>query len=213
MLIAVASGAIEPRETESDSISGGIIEHVVVRGDTVFLIATHYGSTVDLVIGENEIEDVRDLEIGTHLWVPVVAVPDPERAASLRARAEQRASDQARAARTEAVLELVQIGETQLAGARYRSAQQTADRAREALASAFDADARPLRARLELVSATAQIAMGDANGALASMQRALRADPSLVLESSDTSPKVMAVFHTAQSNADPSSIGENRNHR
>ena len=56
----------------------------------------------------------------------------------------------------------------------------------------------PRRARLEVLAATAQVALERRTQALASMRRALQADPSLSLEESRTPPKIYALLREAR---------------
>lgn len=58
------------------------------------------------------------------------------------------------------------------------------------------------RARLELLAATAHVAFGDEAAARASCERALRSDPTLVLDAQLTPPKLMRVFEAARAEAE-----------
>ena len=54
------------------------------------------------------------------------------------------------------------------------------------------------RARLEVMAATAEVALGQRARALESMMRALRADPGLSLDERETSPKVLKLLWDAR---------------
>jgi hypothetical protein len=89
--------------------------------------------------------------------------------------------------------------EAQVRGARFQQALRTADQIRPTLASIEDAPgAIPRRTQLEVLSATAQIALGRHNAARESFQRALAADPELELDALSTSPKIRRVFETVR---------------
>lgn len=171
------------------------VEHVVVEGDTVFLIATHYGSTVDLVVAENRIEDVRRLFVGKRLRVPVVSDPDPMRAEAMRRGVEAPDPGPAGIAR---LARLVARAEAELADARFEAAMETASGVSGQLAAYPRRDVAALLSRIEMVGAVVQVAMGDSDRALASMQRALQADPQMDLDPVETPPKVLSLFRSAQ---------------
>jgi hypothetical protein len=89
--------------------------------------------------------------------------------------------------------------EAQVRGARFQQALQTADQIRPKLASVEDEPGAMLRrTQLELLSATAQIALGYHSAARESFQRALAADPQLELDAGSTSPKIRSVFETVR---------------
>lgn len=89
--------------------------------------------------------------------------------------------------------------EAQVRGARFQQALQTADQIRPKLASVEDAPGANLRrTQLEVLSATAQIALGYHGAARESFQRALAADPQLELDAGSTSPKIRSVFETVR---------------
>lgn len=44
--------------------------HVVRPGENVYRIAQHYGTTSQRVVRSNRIRDVREIQIGTRLWIP-----------------------------------------------------------------------------------------------------------------------------------------------
>ena len=89
--------------------------------------------------------------------------------------------------------------EAQVRGARFQQALRTADQIRPQLASIDAAPGGILRrTQLEVLSATAQIALGRNQAARESFQRALAADPELELDAGSTSPKIRRVFETVR---------------
>ena len=83
--------------------------------------------------------------------------------------------------------------------ASIQQALQTADQIRPKLASIQDAPGAILRrTQLEVLSATAQIALGHDKAARESFQRALAANPQLELDAGSTSPKIRRVFETVR---------------
>jgi hypothetical protein len=66
----------------------------------------------------------------------------------------------------------------------------------DALGPAPHPDAR--RARLELLAATAEVALGRREAARQSLIRALVADPGLALDAGETSPKVLELLREAR---------------
>jgi len=96
-------------------------------------------------------------------------------------------------------LRLGQI-EAALAAAHFRSAlalTRGAAALLDPLAPAADGVA-PRRARLELLTATAEVARGRRAQARDHLARALRADPSLQLSERDTSPRLLALLPEAR---------------
>jgi hypothetical protein len=89
--------------------------------------------------------------------------------------------------------------ETHLCMARFDVALERVQRGRSELAdlpAVWQASRR--RARLEIVAATAKIALGDVESARLNFQWALELDPYLELDASQTSPKVLAMFREAR---------------
>jgi hypothetical protein len=83
-------------------------------------------------------------------------------------------------------------GEQRLRQARFGSALETAVRARGRLDHMRGGgDLRQRRVRLEVLSATAQLALGDEPAARESLARAIESQPDLVLDPMKTPPKVM----------------------
>jgi hypothetical protein len=83
--------------------------------------------------------------------------------------------------------------------ARFEQALLTADQIRPTLASTEGAPGGGIRrAQLEVLSATAQIALGRHQAARESFVRALAADPELQLDAGTTSPKIRQVFDSVR---------------
>jgi len=81
----------------------------------------------------------------------------------------------------------------------FRTALGMVDTRRERLNELSPIGAlRPRRARLEVLAATAAIALDRRVDAMRSMRRALRADPSLTLDEQSTPPKVYALLRQAR---------------
>lgn len=168
------------------------IDHTIVKGDTLYALSRRYGSSVEIMIRINEIADVRKLSIGTHIQVPVIEPqpPIPVRVRSL-------VSD------SSSLLEIERLlvrSETQLRNARFQAALESADAARALLDASVDTTHSASRVRLEVVVATVQVALEDRDAALSSLERALRADPDLVLDPTVVSPKILNVFRNAREN-------------
>ena len=63
VLLLLASGCFKYPEPEG-------AWHVLRPGETVWRVATNYGTTVKRIVRANRIEDVRRVPAGTRLWVP-----------------------------------------------------------------------------------------------------------------------------------------------
>lgn len=93
------------------------------------------------------------------------------------------------------------IGETEalVRGARFEQALAEARRIRPTLASVESAPGgTQRRTRLEVLTATAEIALGHLQAARESFERALAADPGLELEIGSISPKIHRVFEAVR---------------
>jgi hypothetical protein len=101
---------------------------------------------------------------------------------------------------------LLRESEASLKAAHFEEALGRAGEARRELDAAGAAgareDARALRARLEVLSAIAQVALGDDAAARGSFGRALAAQPGLELDPGRTSPKVMRALEGARAAAE-----------
>jgi hypothetical protein len=94
---------------------------------------------------------------------------------------------------------MIEAAEALVQGARFRQALETANRIRPTLSSIADAPGASLRrTQLEVLSATAQIALGRHQAAHESFVRALAADPELELDAGSTSPKIRRVFESVR---------------
>lgn len=60
--------------TTTTSPATGTVTHVIQRGENLFRIALHYGTTVDAIAQANNITDVRRIYAGDTLIIPVGAV-------------------------------------------------------------------------------------------------------------------------------------------
>ncbi len=98
---------------------------------------------------------------------------------------------------------LLDQAETLLREARFEEALDRAARARAALPRADGAALRARRARAEVVTGTAEVALGREGDARESFQRAVRTDPSLKLDPAQTSPKVLRAFDAAKAGSAP----------
>jgi hypothetical protein len=88
--------------------------------------------------------------------------------------------------------------EANVRGAMFEAALASADQGRAA-AEKLGSQADPARkARLEVLAATAALALGRADDAKQSFTRALDADPDLALDPASTSPKVMRALDAAR---------------
>lgn len=112
------------------------------------------------------------------------------------------ASAEARDPLTDLDRRLEQIGQA-VAEAHFSSALSLAQDTRaelDALAPS-DPQATPRRARLELLAATAEVALGRDSRARDCLVRALRADPALELDAGVTTPKLLRLLPEARRQA------------
>jgi len=189
------ANAVESDPDAATNPPGDVAYHTVEEGDTIYALANRYGSSVERVIEANGIDDVLMLVIGTRLKLPLL--PDARRSTNAE---RQISGAKPNAADVERLLER---GESQLREARFESALELAEAVRAALNARNAASDDPRRVRLQLVKATAQVALGHVDEALDSLERALLADPDLELDPSVTSPKLMAVFYVARGSTPP----------
>jgi murein DD-endopeptidase MepM/ murein hydrolase activator NlpD len=166
------------------------IEHWIADGDTLFLLAVRYGSSVQLLVDANGIADVRKLQVGSLLRVPLIPLAPPP---SLPVRAV--ASTKINRIEVES---LIERGEKQLRDARFEAALESADAARALLGASPTPSEKENRVRLEIVSATAAVALGDHDAARSSLRRALQANPDLTLDPALVSPKVLRALRAAR---------------
>jgi len=98
--------------------------------------------------------------------------------------------------------ELVEI-ETLLASAHFHAVVSVAELTREMLSThEGQPELNTRRARLEVMIATAQVALGRRVVAQRSMMRALQAEPALCLDERTTSPKVLELLREARRRSD-----------
>jgi LysM repeat protein len=182
--------AVEGDPDAATDPPGVVAFHTVAEGDTLYAIANHYGSSVELIIEANGIDDVLMLVVGTRLRLPILPGAPRSTGPSKRGSAAGTAS---------ANLEhLLESSEARVREARFESALELAESVRVALNARNASSNDPMRARLQLVKATSQVALGQTDAALDSMERALLADPNLELDPAVTSPNLMAVFYVAR---------------
>jgi LysM repeat protein len=183
-------------ETDAEAINADSEEpvyHTVESGETIWAIADRYGSSAASVLRANEIENPSKIWVGTRLRIPLPADAD----SSLRI---ERTVDANDPGAVDAAA-LIDRCEAELRAARFEQALASASGARARIDARNDVADNPDRVRLEVASATAYVALGQNDAALESFERALIADPNLELDTSLTSPKVLAVFRAARSHA------------
>lgn len=94
--------------------------------------------------------------------------------------------------------------ETLLVAAHFKTALGVAQETRGLLDAAAGAPGvGQRRARLEVLEATAEIALGRRDAARRSLERALRADPALELDEREVSPKLLSVWREVRREASP----------
>ncbi len=179
--------AVEAGEGRPTGLS---IYHVVLADETVAGIARRYGSDIDEIIRINQIEDARLLWIGTRLMVPLIAGTEPAPPAASRA-----------PARRDSLQRRLDSSEAQLREARFEEALEGAGSVRDLLNSRGVGPHDPLRVQVELIAATARIALGEMEAALACLERALQAQPDLELDPVQVSPRVIAALRAARNRA------------
>ena len=169
-------------------------------GDTLGEIAWFYGIQVEALARANGILDPDEIAVGERLVIPggdaaqVAAAPPPRTAPRHTARrARAQPAPDARRAALDAQLrtadELLRAARFDEALARDRARTTGAGRARDA--SADRRRCQRAARRLEVIAATACIALGRDEAAQQSFERALRADADLELDPARTSPKVV----------------------
>ena len=155
----------------------GTVVHTMRRGDTVWGISSRHGVDARALENLNHLGDVRTLPVGLRLVLPA----PPGRA---------EVSNPARRALAEALWALRR--------AHFEEALEAADlgrRASDTLESSVQRTA--LSVQLDLVSASAELAFGRREAALARLLSALRLEPRLELEVSTNSPKIRGLLEEA----------------
>jgi len=105
----------------------------------------------------------------------------------------------ARAKADTAILEV----ERQVQTARFEDALASAKTARAQIARVAAAERPEREARLEVLAATAELALGRNEAARESLSRALAANPALALDAQKTSPKVLRALAQARAQSEP----------
>jgi LysM repeat protein len=160
----------------------GTVVHTLRRGDTVWEISSRHGVDPRAIEHLNHLGDVRTLPVGLRLVLP--APPGSAEDSSTPARqALAEALWALRRARFEEALEAAELG---------RSANDTLEPSVRHAA---------LGAQLDLTSASAELAFGRREAALAHLVSALRLEPRLALDVATTSPKILSLLEEARENA------------
>jgi LysM repeat protein len=174
--------------------------YAVRPGDTLGDIAFFYGVSVEALASANGIDDPDRIAVGERLLVPRPSGGTSVSAAPRSTSRHAAARKAAPADTTRAALEKrLRSADALVRAARFEEALTETEKARaplgrlEASASA-DASTRAQRVRLELLAATASIALGRDAAAEQSFERALRADADLELDPARVSPKVVRRF-------------------
>lgn len=176
LLVATACAWALQAPAQADDAS---VVHALRRGDTVWGVSRRHGVDARALEALNHLADVRTLPVGLRLVLP---------ARSDRA---ENPSAPARQALAEALWTLRR--------ARFEEALQAAERGRRACEDLEPPLQRSgLTAQLDLVSASAEIAFGRRDAALAHLVSALRLDPTLQLDASTISPKVLSLLEEAR---------------
>ena len=190
----------EPGETRSHPSSSFEPDFYVVRpGDTLGDIAWFYGISTDALARANGIVDADAIAVGERLVIPRPG--DPQVAAAPPARTQRAAFRPPRAqpaseTKRSALDARLRTADELLRTARFDEALAETERARPDLAalearSGPGTEASAQRVRLEVLAATACIALGREEAARQSFERALRADADLELDPARTPPKVV----------------------
>jgi LysM repeat protein len=166
--------------------------YVVRTGDTLGEIGAFYGVSVAALASANRIADPNRIEVGRRLVIPrslpgSVAAAPPRQAPARKHTA--KSAPPANATRADLETRLHAADEL-VRAARFEEALSETDKARPMAG----AGTRAQRVRLELLAATASIALGRDAAAEQSFERALRADADLELDPASVSPKVVRRF-------------------
>ncbi len=164
---------------EISQADDGTVVYTMRRGDTVWAISSRHRIDARALETLNHLGDVRTLPVGLRLVLPAPS---------------ERAQDSSGSVR-QALAE----GLWALRRARFEEALEAADlgrRALDTLASSVQRSA--LGAQLDLVSASAELAFGRREAALAHLLSALRLEPGLTLDASTISPKILSLLAEAR---------------
>ena len=183
-------------QTSARPASSTSASYVVRRGDTLSEIGLRHGIPVAELAYANRLEDPDRIAVGQRLEIPPAGLAPVS--AAVPKRAERRAPPRVDA--TRALLDSrLHAADALLRSARFEEALSKTESARAPLAElesrpAANTDTREQRVRLELLAATACIALGRNNDAEQSFERALQADANLQLDPARVSPKVVLRF-------------------
>jgi murein DD-endopeptidase MepM/ murein hydrolase activator NlpD len=178
--------------------------HMVEPGETLTVIAKKYGVSIESLVRANEIADPQAIRAGARLRIPTSPQPDATRAVDAAA---VKAGGDVNAVKSDQVDALLERCEAELRAAHFEEALASAAEVRAKLDARSDATGNAdaaRRVRLEIATATADVALEHRDAALEALERALAADPGLELDPALTSPKVLAVFRAARSRTAPS---------
>lgn len=198
--------------------------YTVERGDTLSAIARRHGVSATALAEANQLADPHRLAPGQRLVVPAAplaetgaspirpvaaAAPPPRRAPAAPAVSSAPPLAFVPSARDRereyvCVDAWIDEGQAYLRGARYEEAIESAQKARAALEQLDGPDAGPRAARLEILSGSAEVALGRTGDAHASFSRALAAEPALLLDDAAVSPKVVRAFEETRKSREPS---------
>jgi len=196
-----------PQQREGESAPGAPDgqRYVVQPGDTLYSIARWQGTSVEELASANALTDPDRLQVGQELVMPPGAQPTatrpshhlPRRAAAVTP-APALAPVPEGAALLSVDCAIIDTDES-LRNARFEEALVDARKARSLLRAL---DSQPgvaqRKARVETLSAMAEVALGRDDAARASFARALEADPLLALDADAVSPKILRVFEEAR---------------
>jgi len=199
-----------PQASEPPAVSAAapvsIVTHRVEPGETVWRIAHRYGLPVDVLIEANQIEDVKKLQVGQLVTIPVPPGGTAELFLASRESPDLRAVAAPVSAADpglDSVDEMLVVGEGHLRAAEVDEALEMAIRALRLLEEASEAPGVGTRiARAEVLAATVHIAHERRDSAIRSLRHALRADQHLELDSGTTAPKLLRAFEEARSELD-----------
>lgn len=200
-----------PRRAAARAPATDTTVYTVQRGDTLSAIARRTGVSATALAEVNQLANPHRIAAGQRLVVPAApraeasapatsqsAASPPAPIATPAARPAVSSAPPAALAPSEreyvCVDAWIDEGQTFLRGARYEEAIESAQKARAALEPLDGPAARARSARLEILSGSAEVALGRTGDAHASFSRALAAEPKLVLDEATTSPKVVRAF-------------------